>query len=139
MSTVRRLATLAAGLALVGTAGAQTVYRCGPDGRTYSQQPCVDGRPIDAGDARTREQQAQTQAAAKRDARAAAALEQDRRRAEARAGAKAASLSAPPPAPAASKPAAHKAKSKAKGKRPADAGEDFRAVAPVRPTPAGDR
>lgn len=118
---------------------AQTVYRCGPDGRSYSQEPCPQGRPVDVSDARTREQQAQTAAAATRDARTASALEKNRRRSEALPGTGPASLSAPrPPAPAASKPA-HQGKPKPKGKPGKAATEDFRAVEPVTPKPAGSR
>ena len=135
MSTTRRLAILLAGMALGAAAGAQTVYRCGTDGKTYSQQPCPEGRAFDAGDARTREQAAQTAAAVKRDAREAAVLEKERRRNEARPAAKATSLSAAAPPAAASKPASHKPKRK----RDKAATDDFRAVEPVKPKPAGTR
>jgi hypothetical protein len=35
---------------------AQTVYRCGPDGREYSQAPCPAGREVDVSDARSADQ-----------------------------------------------------------------------------------
>lgn len=31
----------------MGMASAQTVYRCGPDGRQFSQQPCAGGAAVD--------------------------------------------------------------------------------------------
>lgn len=70
-------------LAAAVPASAQTVYRCGADGRSYSQTPCAGGRVVDVDDARTPEQQQQAQTAADRDARLGAALERDRRMEEA--------------------------------------------------------
>jgi hypothetical protein len=34
-------------------AGAQTVYRCGPAGNSYSQLPCPEGRVVDVSDPRS--------------------------------------------------------------------------------------
>ena len=66
-----------------GAAQAQTqVYRCGVDGRSYSQEPCAQGRAVEVSDARTAQQAAQTRQAALRDAREADALERARLRAE---------------------------------------------------------
>ena len=47
---------------------AQTVYRCGPDGRIYADRPCAEGRAVDVADARdvTQRREAQTTAAAQR-------------------------------------------------------------------------
>lgn len=142
MIRLRGIAAWALFALLPLAAAAQTVYRCGPDGRTYSQEPCPQGRPVDVGDARTREQQAQTAAAAKRDARTAAAMEKDRRRSEAVPAAGPASLSAPRPPAAASKPAQHgkpKPKPRSKAGHDQPATEDVRAVEPLRPKPAGSR
>jgi hypothetical protein len=58
-------------------AQAQTIYRCGPQGREYSQLPCKDARPIDA-DTRTPEQRAAAQRVAADDARRAEALRRER-------------------------------------------------------------
>jgi hypothetical protein len=70
-------------LLCAGTAAAQTqVYRCGTDGRSYSQQPCEDGRAVDAADPRSAGQAAQTRQAAQRDARLAQDLERARLQAE---------------------------------------------------------
>ncbi len=40
-------------IALPLTAQAQTVWRCGADGRSYSATPCPGGRPVKAADPRT--------------------------------------------------------------------------------------
>lgn len=78
-----------------GTVAAQTVYRCGPEGRSYSQQPCPEGRALQVGDARTTQEQAQAADAARRDARLADTQEQERFEAERRPPAKAIALTAP--------------------------------------------
>ncbi len=41
----------------VPSVSAQSVYRCGPDGRSYSQTPCDGGRAVKAADPRSQEQQ----------------------------------------------------------------------------------
>lgn len=64
------------------SAAAQTVYRCGADGRSYSDAPCRDGRPVQVDDARTPAQRGQSAAAMRGDARAAAAMERERERRE---------------------------------------------------------
>lgn len=56
----RRLVLLGACLPLA--AAAQTVYRCGPAGNVYTQQPCADGRAIDVSDPRTPAQAAEARA-----------------------------------------------------------------------------
>lgn len=38
-------------LALPLLAGAQEVWRCGPDGRVYADAPCADGRRVDVAQA----------------------------------------------------------------------------------------
>ena len=58
------------------------VYRCGPDGRAYSHEPCGDGRGIGVGDARSDQQVAQARQIARRDAHEADALERQRLQAE---------------------------------------------------------
>jgi hypothetical protein len=71
--------TLAAALLLAGagTAHAQKVYRCGPDGRIYQQAPCADGKAIDAGDPRTAEQRQAAKEVARGDAKVAAKFDHD--------------------------------------------------------------
>ena len=60
-------ALLAATLLLAhGSAGAaQKVFRCGPDGRSYSQTPCADGQSVDVADPRSAEQRKAALAAAR--------------------------------------------------------------------------
>lgn len=57
---------------------AQTVYRCGPDGRSYSYVPCPEGRPVDVGDRRSVLQRQHAQRAAATDRRLAADMERER-------------------------------------------------------------
>ncbi len=58
--TFSSVIALAASVSLASTAQAQTVWRCGEGGRTYSESPCPGGRQVNAADTRTA---AQTQAA----------------------------------------------------------------------------
>lgn len=71
-------AWMAAGLAVLACATpAQTIYRCGPQGREYSQLPCKEARAIDA-DTRTPAQRAAAEQVAKDEARRAEALRRER-------------------------------------------------------------
>jgi hypothetical protein len=86
-------------LALLCTQGvvAQTVYRCGSDGRHYEQEPCGQGRAVNAADQRSASQVAQAREVALREARLADELQRQRLQAERKAGRPAAaSLSAAP-------------------------------------------
>lgn len=56
-------------LLVAGVAPAADVYRCGLDGRSYSDQPCAEGRRLDVADARSSEQVAQAREVADRDRR----------------------------------------------------------------------
>ena len=69
--------TLLAGALSVAHAGG--IYRCGPDGRTYSQSPCADGRLIDAADPRSEAERAEAKRIAAKERTTAAELERDRR------------------------------------------------------------
>jgi hypothetical protein len=60
-----------------------TVYRCGPDGKTYSQEPCKGGKKIDASDTRTEAQRADSLATTAADKKRADALERERNAREA--------------------------------------------------------
>ena len=87
MSLPASLAGLALGLC-VGAAGlpamAQTVYRCGAGGGSYSQQPCAEGRAVALeGAARGAPARREGAAAAERQSRAAELLETERQRREA--------------------------------------------------------
>jgi hypothetical protein len=83
----RPLAALggAATLALSAAVAAppQTVYRCGPDGRSYSQTPCADGRPVNADDSRSASQRKAAREVADRESQQAQKLAEERRQREA--------------------------------------------------------
>ncbi|GAB1391484.1 MAG: hypothetical protein AMXMBFR78_15710 [Rubrivivax sp.] len=77
------LVALAMGLgAMPGVFAQDVVWRCGPEGRSYSAQPCADGRPIAVADPRDDAQRAQAQDAAERESRLAQQLGQERRQRE---------------------------------------------------------
>lgn len=78
MKRALALAVLAATLAPVHAQ--VTVYRCGPDGREYSDTPCRQGRAIDVADPRTDEERSAAREVAARDARLAARLRQERQK-----------------------------------------------------------
>ena len=84
----------------------QTVYRCGPDGRVYSQTPCADGKPVTIDDPRSASQTKAAREVAERDARQAQQLADERRRREAAAeGQGLGAIKLTPAEDAASKPA----------------------------------
>jgi hypothetical protein len=100
-------------LAAPGVAAAppQTVYRCGPDGRIYSQTPCSDGRPLTVDDPRTPGQRQEATDVARREAKAAQQLADERRQREAAArGQPAIGIKPEPPAAPASAPGKAKPK-----------------------------
>ena len=132
-----RRAVLAGGLAAVlaaaatGAVAAPPVYRCGPDGREYAQQPCAKGRAVAVDDARSPAERDAATAVARRDARTAEALSADRRRLEARPASRAVALDAPrtsAPAPA----------TRAR-RAPKRDGEGFKAVGPAPAKPRRTR
>ena len=119
------------------------VYRCGADGRSYSQQPCADGRTLRVDDdARTPAQRQQAMEAARRDARLADALAHERRQAES-VSVRAASLSAPTQKDAAVHATAGKPNQKKlrHAKRPVNEADgapgDFKATSPASPASPG--
>jgi hypothetical protein len=115
---------------LTQAAPPQTVYRCGPDGRIYSQTPCADGKVLSTDDPRSSSQQKAAREVAERDAEQAKKLADERRqREEAAKGQQAAGFKTPAPATAASAPA-RKAKPKA-----ASAGADPTMSPPMRIPP----
>lgn len=78
-------ATLLLTLALLAAApalAAPPIYRCGADGRTYSQVPCPEGELIEASDPRTAAQRAEAKRFAEAERRRAAELERERKAAE---------------------------------------------------------
>lgn len=127
-----RSLVLLAGLLCAGSSlQAQTVYRCGPDGRVYSQSPCPQGRAVDVSDERSTEQRAAAQAQARDDQVRGDALERERLDREAGKPALAGKIGKTAPAvePIASKTKAKP--SKKKKQKAQQAGEDFKAVAPA--------
>jgi hypothetical protein len=60
----------------------QTVYRCGPDGRVYSQTPCADGKALTVDDPRSSSQQKAAREVSARDAEQAKKLADERRQRE---------------------------------------------------------
>jgi hypothetical protein len=61
------LAILAMTGAMAQPASGETVYRCGPEGRSYSTTPCPGGKTVDAADPRSEEQQRQARDTAQRE------------------------------------------------------------------------
>jgi hypothetical protein len=117
-------------LCIGGSLQAQTVYRCGPDGRVYSQSPCPQGRAVDVSDDRSATQRAAAQARARDDQVRGDALERERLDREAgkpAAPGKIGGNAAPVTEPVASKPKA----SKKKKQKTDQAGDDFKAIAPA--------
>jgi hypothetical protein len=104
-------------LATAGTAtlAQATVYRCGKDGRSYSDTPCAEGRAIDAADPRNAEQQRAALDTAERERQLADTLARERRqRDKAARGQLAATLG--PTTPAAQLPVASALKKSSKKK-----------------------
>ncbi len=66
------------GLLAAATASAQTVWRCGADGRSYSAIPCAEGRAIDVSDSRSLEEVRAAEAVQERERRLAQSLAQQR-------------------------------------------------------------
>jgi len=129
----------AAGLAVLLSAcaavdaGAATVYRCGPDGKTYQQAPCADGQAVNANDPRSAEQRQAAQAAAKTEAKLGAQMERERLAREAAAVPAGKAVAAKPAASTASAAKTGK-KSSAKGAASEPAG--FTAMVPRESKPA---
>lgn len=108
------LAGSAAAALLASAPLAQTVYRCGPDGRTYSQTPCADGKPLTVDDPRSAAQQRAARGVAESEAKTAQQLRDERLRREAAARRDVAiGIGPEPPAAAASAPRKTQASSKA--------------------------
>jgi hypothetical protein len=122
---------LLAGFLCVGSSlQAQTVYRCGLDGRVYSQSPCPQGRAVDVSDERSAEQRAAAQARARDDQVRGDALERERLDREAGKPAVAGKIGKP----TAAEPIISKTKakpSKKKKQKAQQAGDDFKAIAPA--------
>ena len=113
---------------LAQAAPPQTVYRCGPDGRVYSQTPCADGKALTVDDPRSASQQKAAREVTAREAEQAKKLADERRqRDEAAKGQAAAGIKPSTAAEAASAPA-RKPKSKS--------GKTDTSMSPPMPVPA---
>ena len=71
--------TLLAALIFATTAQAQGVWRCGPDGRVYSDSPCAQGRVVAVADTRSTTQVQAAQDVVARDRELARRMAQERR------------------------------------------------------------
>ncbi len=76
MNLGKLMATLSLMLPLL--AGAQEVWRCGPDGRTYASVPCAEGRRVEVPEARPAADVAEARQRAAEERRNAEALTRDR-------------------------------------------------------------
>ncbi len=72
------LITLLALLGVADLAGAQQIWRCGADGRVFSDRPCADGRAISSSDSRTADEVDAAREVASRDQKLAATLASER-------------------------------------------------------------
>lgn len=89
-----RLTLMLALLAACTAVQAQTVWRCGADGRSYSDSPCPEGRLVAVADARSAAEVAQARAVLARDQRLAQQLVAERREREREALARGSGLAA---------------------------------------------
>jgi hypothetical protein len=87
MSARRGLLAAVLGIVLAPAAAAQergsdTVYRCGADGRQYSDNACPDGKLVAAGDARSAEQRRQAEEVLRRERELADRMAKEREQRE---------------------------------------------------------
>ena len=109
-------------------AQAQTVWRCGPDGRNYSDAPCREGRAVEVAQARPAADLSSAQDMAQREKVLAAKLVRERQQREAVTTIGLSGIRDSGAANAAAvKP---KAKARAKGKHRLEDADTWRAVAP---------
>ena len=90
-----RALLLALLVAATGTAQAQTVYRCGPEGREYRQTPCPGGQAVDVADPRSEEQRREAAQVSRREAGLAQELRRERESRESRTASKPARIAVP--------------------------------------------
>ena len=132
---VALLLTIAAGSACA----AGPIYRCGPDGRQFSQTPCAGGTLVESSDPRSGAQRAEAKRVAALERKQADDLERERKaRQAAEKPALATNIGARPvdqatPAASAAETSGRKKKH---GKPPAQASKDFIAVDPAKPKKA---
>ena len=120
--------TLSLALLLPTAVGAQEVWRCGADGRSYSATPCAEGHRIEVPAARPADDVAAAQAVAQRESVLAQTQQRERARLEAQQrGNGLGAIAAPVPVNGLK---AASAKKPAQRPRPAEAGT-WRAVVPA--------
>lgn len=123
---------LCALLALPALASAQTIWRCGPDGRSFSDTPCTDGRALVVADTRPGEDLNEARALAQREIDLAEKLRRERLAAEAAQRGNGLAALGPTSSDASLKPKRRALREKPALRRPAsEAGDTFRAVAPA--------
>jgi FKBP-type peptidyl-prolyl cis-trans isomerase len=127
-SAAALLATVMGLAAVNANAAPQKVFRCGPDGRIYSQTPCKDGYEVNAADPRSAEQRKAAEEATKREDKAVDKMTRERQAQEAAAAKQGPSFIA---SPSAAKPAASAASGATAKKRRAGNGQ---AAPPAKPT-----
>lgn len=118
--------------AMAVNAAPSPIYRCGPDGREYSQVPCAGGKVVEAGDPRSAAQRSEALRVAASERKRVAELERERRSNEA--AIKPAGASGfngrPPPAV----PVAHASSEKGKSKKRHTKVKPLPDTAPAKPT-----
>jgi hypothetical protein len=77
--------------------GSETVYRCGADGKTYSDSACPEGKAIAAADARSAEQRRHAEDVVRRDREFADRMAKEREQRERNAPGAVGIGSTPPP------------------------------------------
>ncbi|WP_395700329.1 hypothetical protein [Aquabacterium sp.] len=101
------------------SASTDTVYRCGPDGRSYSSTPCASGKPVAVADPRSEAQQQAARDTAQRERQLADRMTAERvQREKSIVPAAAGNLGPHTPAPKASAPKSAKPKKKHGKHRP---------------------
>ena len=125
-----RLLLLLAATLVCTAVQAQTVYRCGPDGREYSQTPCPQGRAVDVSDERSAEQRAAAAVRVREDQARGEALERERLDRESIQPAMAGKINGRPAPAEPATVATRSTKKKTKAKKPTNG--DFVAIAPAK-------
>ena len=129
---MKQLAFALGVMCMAGSAQAQLIYRCGPDGSEYSQTPCRGGKVLESSDPRSAAQREAAVRVAAQERKRAAELERERRAQQAAiTPARAAGFNGRPSPPDTAASASERGKSKKRGaKTKADKGDDFVAVEP---------
>jgi len=118
-------------LMVAAAAQSQTVWRCGPDGRSYSDTPCRDGRALEVVEARPAADLSSARDTARRESALAAQLVRERQQAEASARPGLAGTRGSRLAPQTGASSSPKKSSRAKGRQPLEEPGIFRAVGPA--------